>query len=88
MSPLEIALVILVSVWTFIFVIMAIALIILLRGLKQALDKVNHILETGENMVDGANAVASGVARLFTRKNAETVAKVAADKLLKRGKKK
>lgn len=87
MSPLEIALVILVSVWTFIFVIMAIAIVVLLRGLKQALDKINHILETGENMVEGVGAAASGVASLFTQRTAETMVKVVADKFLKRAKK-
>lgn len=57
MSPLEIALVILVSIWSLIFLVMAIAMVILLIWLKKALDKVNRILEQGEEVANGIGAI-------------------------------
>jgi hypothetical protein len=57
MSPLEIALVILVSVWSLIFIIMAVAMIVLLLGLKKAIDKINNILGQGEDVAQGLGAI-------------------------------
>lgn len=53
MALLEIALVILVSIWSIIFVIIAIALIIILSKVQKAIDKINHILETAEDVTEG-----------------------------------
>ncbi|MBI3485421.1 hypothetical protein HY025_00590 [Candidatus Daviesbacteria bacterium] len=53
MSPLETSLVILVSIWSIIFIIIAIALLIILKEVKKALDKVNSILDTTESITQG-----------------------------------
>lgn len=53
MSPLETALVVLISIWSIIFVLVGIFLIILLVSVKRALDKVNRILKTTENVTEG-----------------------------------
>lgn len=45
MGALEIALIVLVVVWTLIFVVFGIALIFILRGVKKSLDKINTILD-------------------------------------------
>lgn len=53
MTPVEIALIILVSIWSFIFVIVAVGLIIILYQVKKAIDKVNKIIQTAENVTEG-----------------------------------
>lgn len=76
MEPLETALVILVSIWSLIFIMIAIAMIFLLREVKRALDKVNHILETTEEVAEGVGVplkmAATGVAKFFNRKRNST----------------
>jgi uncharacterized protein YoxC len=71
MAPLETALVTLVIIWTLIFVVVAIAMVILLVGLKRALDKINKILDQGEDMARGLGAVgkatAGGLAGLLVK---------------------
>lgn len=57
MSILEIALVILVVIWSLIFIIIAVALVLLFREIKKSLDKINSILSTGEEMAMGAKAL-------------------------------
>lgn len=52
MSPLEIALVILVGIWSIIFIIIAIAAIMMVREVKRAMDRVNEILETFDQTVN------------------------------------
>lgn len=48
MTILETALVVLVVIWSIIFIIIAVALVYLLKEFKTALDKVHIILERGE----------------------------------------
>lgn len=48
MSGLEIALVILVAVWTFIFALIAIALLVIFLSIRRALRKANQILDETE----------------------------------------
>ncbi|MBI2011350.1 hypothetical protein HYS91_01145 [Candidatus Daviesbacteria bacterium] len=71
MSALEIALVILISIWSLIFVIIAIALLVFLRQVKLALDRINKILENAEDVAEGVGAplkmAAAGVAGLLSR---------------------
>ena len=71
MTPLETALVALVIIWTLIFVVVAIAMVVLLLGLKRALDKINRILDQGEDMARGLGAVgkvtASGLSGLLMK---------------------
>ena len=53
MTPVEIALVVLVSIWSLIFIIVAVGLIIVLYQVKKAIDKINKILQTAEDMTEG-----------------------------------
>lgn len=48
MGALEGALVTLVLIWTVIFIILGIAVVVLLIGLKKSLDRVNNILANAE----------------------------------------
>lgn len=48
MSGLETALVILVSIWTIIFVVIAAAILMLFFAVKRAMDKANKILDETE----------------------------------------
>ena len=48
MSGLEIALVILIAVWTFIFALIAIALLVIFFSIRRALKKANQILDETE----------------------------------------
>lgn len=45
MSPLEIALIVLVVIWSIIFIIIAIALVMLILTIKKGLAKANDILD-------------------------------------------
>lgn len=53
MTTLETSLVILVSVWSLIFIVIAVGLIIILYQVKKAIDKVNRILDTTESITQG-----------------------------------
>lgn len=71
MSPLELALVILISIWSLIFIIIAIALLVLLREVKQALDKINRILTSAEKFTEGVGgfrAAANGIIKLLGKR--------------------
>lgn len=57
MSSLEGALVILVSVWSIIFIVLGVAVFIILRQIKKALDKINHILSRAEEVTEGVGTV-------------------------------
>jgi len=52
MGILEGALITLVLVWTLIFVVLGIAVIIFLRGMKKSLDKINNILSQAETFTN------------------------------------
>lgn len=52
MSGLEIALVILVSVWTIIFVILAVMMFIIFLAIKQTVDKFNHLIDQTERAAE------------------------------------
>lgn len=54
MNPLEVALVILVLLWTLIFIIIGLAIWFLFKSLKKVLDKMNQILDTTEEIAEGA----------------------------------
>lgn len=56
MTPVDTALVILVSIWSFIFIIIAIGLIIVLYQVKKAIDKINRILANAEDVTEGVSA--------------------------------
>lgn len=69
MSYLEIFLIIIVTIWTLVFISFGIALVFVLLQLKKALDKINHMVETAEEVTqDVGNTIkrsASGVAGVF-----------------------
>lgn len=55
MSILEIALIILVVIWSIIFAIIAIALIMVVFAIKRAIKKTNNILDKTEAVADKAD---------------------------------
>ncbi len=52
MSPVEVALIILISIWSIIFVIVGISVFILFRQIKRTFDKLEHIVDTLENFTE------------------------------------
>lgn len=52
MSGLEIALVILVSVWTLIFVILAVVMLFIFLALKRTVEKFNHLIDQTEKAAE------------------------------------
>lgn len=72
MSPLETALVVLISIWSIIFVVVGIFLIVLLISVKKALDKINKILKTTENVTEGVGVplkiIVDKIANFFSKK--------------------
>ncbi len=52
MTPLETALVILISIWTIIFILVGIGMIVLFIQIRKAIDKVNQILQTTEDIAE------------------------------------
>lgn len=71
MSPLETVLVVLVSLWTIIFIIITIALVVLIFWVKSMLNKVNRILDHGEDVARGIGAMSrsglTGIGGLLVR---------------------
>lgn len=56
MTPIETALIVLIIVWSIIFIIFGVAMFIILLGVKKGIDKINSIL-------DDAHTLTSGVSR-------------------------
>lgn len=52
MNPLEIALIILVAIWSVIFLIIGIALVMIFLAVKRAITKANDILDKTEAVAD------------------------------------
>lgn len=78
MDVLQIALVILVSVWTIIFIIMGIAMYFIYRSVRRAMDKVNRFLDTTEEMAESArlpSKVIMGAVMGFLAKNSANMLK-------------
>ncbi len=75
MTPVETALVTLISIWSIIFVVVGIFLIVLLISVKKALDKVNKILQTTENVTEGVGVplriIADKIANFFSKKKSK-----------------
>jgi hypothetical protein len=60
MGILEGSLIALVVVWTLIFVVFGVAMMILLKGVKKSLDRIDNILSDAENFT---HSVSSGPGR-------------------------
>jgi len=61
MGILEGALLVLVVVWTLVFVILAIASVVILSGVKRSLDKVNNILSDAEDFTHNVSKAGSPI---------------------------
>lgn len=72
MTPLESALVVLVLIWSLIFIIIAFALIIILIQVRRGLEKINKILDNAENVAENVSGplktVSSVVANFLKKK--------------------
>ena len=55
-------LLVLVVVWTVIFIIFGIAMVIILAGLKKSIDKINQILENANQLTQSLNTPAKAAA--------------------------
>ena len=70
---------VLVSLWSLVFIIIAIALVLLLKGINRAMGKLNRILDQGEDMASGLGALSkvasAGVAGLLIKAGASGVKK-------------
>ncbi len=72
MSGLEIALVILVAVWSIIFIMIGVGLLLIFLAVKRAIDKANNILDRTEevaNKVDLPSKVVIASIVAFMAKN-------------------
>lgn len=72
MSGLEIALVILISVWSIIFIMIGVGLLLIFWAVKRAIDKANNILDRTEevaNKVDLPSKVVIASIVAFMAKN-------------------
>lgn len=61
MSGLEVALIILVTIWSIIFIIVAVAVLFIFFQIKKAIDKVNQILQNAEDFTDRAEEFVESV---------------------------
>lgn len=90
MNPLEAILIILVSLWTLIFMVVAAAIVLVFLGVKRAVDKANKILEETEDVakrVDLPSKVVIASILAFLAKNtAGQVKDLISEFLLRKGK--
>lgn len=72
MTPLETAFVILISIWSAIFIVIAIFLIIVVWNVQKLINKINKIVETTENMAENVSGplkmVVQGISSFFNSK--------------------
>lgn len=81
MSGLEIALILLVSVWTLIFVIIAVMVLIIFLALKKTVTKFNNLLDSTEKAAEEAQLplkmAMAGIAGMMSKNAYETIRKIA-----------
>ena len=81
MSGLEIALILLVSVWTLIFVIIAVMIFIIFLALKKTVTKFNNLLDTTEAAAQEAQLplkmAMAGIAGMMSKNAFDTIRKIA-----------
>jgi SNF family Na+-dependent transporter len=91
MNPLEVLLVILVSIWTVIFIVVAAAIVVVFLGVKKAIDKANKILEETEDVAKRVDlpskVVIASILAFLARNTAGSIKGIISDYFLK-GKKK
>lgn len=62
MNTLETALVILVSIWSIIFIIFGVSMVVIFLSLKKSIDKINNILSEAEDLTHGVSVTGKAVA--------------------------
>jgi hypothetical protein len=71
MTPVETALIVLVIIWSIIFIVFGAAMILIMWGVRKALDKVNNILDDAEKISSGVSlpirAAASAILGLMEK---------------------
>lgn len=81
MSGLEIALVILVSVWTLIFIILAVVMLLIFLAVKRTIDKFNRLLDQTERAAEEVQLplkmAMAGVAGLMSKNAFDALKKIA-----------
>ena len=55
MSPVEVALIILITIWSIIFIVIGIAVLLVFLSVKRALTKVDRILDKTEELANQAD---------------------------------
>ncbi len=77
MEPLETALVIMISLWTIIFAILAALMLMIFLSVKKAVNKVNDIIDKTEAVADQVNlpskAVLLAIMTFLTRNSVEGI---------------
>lgn len=79
MSSLEIFLIITITIWTAVFIVFGTALVFVLIQLKKALDKINQMIETAEEVTQDVGSslktAATGVTAIITKNLIGSLAK-------------
>lgn len=79
MSSLEIFLIITITIWTSVFIVFGVALVVVLIQLKKALDKINQMIETAEEVTQDVGSslktAATGVTAIITKNLIGSLAK-------------
>ncbi len=79
MTPLEIFLISIVTIWTLVFIVFGVALVFVLIQLKKALDKINQMIETAEEVTwdvgSSLKTAATGVTAIITKNLIGSLAK-------------
>ena len=55
MSGLEVALIILISIWSIIFIVIALGVFLIFLAIKRVIDKANKLLDQAEDIADRVN---------------------------------
>lgn len=80
MTSFESALVILIFIWSVIFVLVGIFIAIIFWRIKQAVDKVNKILQTTENIAERVEmpirTISSGLLSLLGKPTVESIKEI------------
>lgn len=71
MTSLEVFLIVIITIWTLVFVVFGVILVFVLLQLKKALEKINGMINTAEDMAHEVGtsfkSVAAGIATIATK---------------------